>query len=96
MVKKQKDSNTKKAVSKGFHEGESRAAKIDASTTFETCSEQLSPFRGLLGLIKFIDLVGLEEIFKKAYRRPVREPKLGDYRMMMGILMLLFIGFNRL
>ena len=96
MVKKQKDSNTKKAVSKGFHEGESRAAKIDASTVYETCSEQLSPFGGLLGLIKFNDLVGLEEIFKKAYRRPVREPKLGDYRMMMGILMLLFIGFNRL
>jgi len=96
MVKKQKDSNTKKAVSKGFHEGDSRAGKIDASTIFETCTEQLSSFGGLLGLIKFIDLIKLEEIFEKVYRRPTRETKLGDYHMVVGILMLLFIGFNRL
>lgn len=96
MVKKQKDSNTKKGVSKGFHEGDSRTAKINASTIYETCGEQLSPFGGLLGLIKFIDLIKLEEIFEKIYRRPKRETKLGDYLMVTGILMLLFIGFNRL
>lgn len=35
MFKRQKDSNTKKVISKGFHEGESRAGKIDESTIFE-------------------------------------------------------------
>jgi hypothetical protein len=85
MVKKQKDSTTKKAVSKGFDEVDSRAGKINASTIFETCSEQLSAFGGLLGLIKFIDLIKLEEIFEKVYRRPTRGTKLGDYRMVVGI-----------
>jgi hypothetical protein len=96
MVKKQKDSNTKNIDSKGFHEEDSRARKINASTICETCTEQLSPFGGLLGLIKFIDLAGFEEIFKSLYVSPRREAKLGDYHMVVGILMLLFIGFNRL
>jgi hypothetical protein len=47
-------------------------------------------------LIRFLDLIGLEEIFEQTYRAPVREPKLGHYRMILGILILLFIGFNRL
>lgn len=63
MVTKRKDSNTKNIGSKGFHEGDSRAGKINAFTIFETCAEQLSPFGGLLGLINFLDLVKPEEIF---------------------------------
>jgi hypothetical protein len=73
-----------------------RPRKITASTDYDTCSERLSPFGGLLALIKFLDLIGLEEIFEQTYRAPVREPKLGHYRMVLGILILLFIGFNRL
>jgi len=96
MVKKRDNGNTKSINSKGFHEGDSRARKINAYTAYETCTEQLSPFGGLLGLIKFIDLVKLEEIFESIYTCPQREPKLGDFRMVVGILMLLFIGFNRL
>jgi len=96
MVKKQKDINTKSINSKGFHEQGSRARKINASTIYERCSEQLSPFGGLLGLIKFFDLVKFEEIFHRHYLGPRRETKLGNYRMVVGILMLLFIGFNRL
>jgi hypothetical protein len=96
MVKKRKDDNTKRLDSKGNHRGEERASKINASTVYETCTEQLSPFGGLLGLIKFIDVVELETIFKDIYISPKREPKLGHYHMIVGILMLLFIGFNRL
>jgi hypothetical protein len=70
--------------------------KITASTGYETCSERLSPFGGLLALIKFLDLMRFEEIFDQTYRAPAREPKLGHYRMILGILILLFIGFNRL
>jgi hypothetical protein len=47
-------------------------------------------------LIKFLDLLKFEEIFDQVYRGPSREPNLGHYRMVVGILMLLFIGFNRL
>ena len=31
-----------------------------------------------------------------AYRPPLRDPKLGHYRMMVDIVMLMFIGFNRI
>jgi hypothetical protein len=94
MVKKRRKNNTKRHVSKGVSDNGSRARKINASTTFDTCTEQLSPFGGLLGLIKFLDLVKFQEIFENLYIAPRRKPKLGHYRMTAGILMLLFIGFG--
>ena len=96
MVKRRKKVNRKSRGGKGFCANRARARKINASTGFETCSEQLSPFGGLLALIKFFDLVGFREIFHFAYQVPSRQPKLGHYSMMVGILMLLFIGFNRI
>ena len=96
MVNKRKKHNRKKHVSKGFENQEPRARKINASTVFETCTEQISPFGGLLGLIKFLDLIKLEEIFDHLYIAPRRKVKLGNYLMVVGIPMLLFIGFNRL
>ncbi len=45
---------------------------------------------------KFFDLVKFYDIFQFAYTAPKRKPKLGHYLMVVGILMLLFIGFNRL
>jgi hypothetical protein len=96
MVKRQKNSTKKGRIGKGFCENRARARKINASTRYETCTEQLSPFGGLLALIKFFDLVNFEKIFCSAYHEPSRDPKLGHYSMMVGILMLLFIGFNRI
>jgi hypothetical protein len=96
MVKQQKKHNRESLNSKGFNKNCSEARKINASTGYETCTEQLSPFGGLLALIKFLDLVGFKEIIHSAYQSPLREPKLGHYGMMTGILMLLFIGFNRI
>jgi hypothetical protein len=96
MVKQRKKSNKKSCNGKGFKANGAGARKVDASTLFETCTEQLSPFGGLLALIKFFDLVGFKEIFNFCYIRPARDPKLGHYLMFVGILMLLFIGFNRL
>jgi hypothetical protein len=96
MVKKRKKDTTKSRVGKGIRESVAEARKITASTGYETCSERLSPFGGLLALIKFLDLMGLEGIFEQTYRAPAREPKLSHYRMILGILILLFIGFNRL
>ncbi|MFH1351023.1 MAG: IS1380 family transposase [Pseudomonadota bacterium] len=96
MVKKRNKGITNNPISKGFGEREPRARKINASTVFETCTEQITPFGGLLGLIKFLDLIQFEEIFNDRYIAPRRKVKLGNYRMVIGILMLLFIGFNRL
>jgi hypothetical protein len=96
MVKRQKNITSKNRIRKGFCQNRAKARKINASTPYETCSEQLSPFGGLLALIKFLDLVNFHKIFNSAYQPTSREPKLGHYSMMVGILMLLFIGFNRI
>ena len=47
-------------------------------------------------MIKFLDLIEFKQIFNSAYLAPNRKPKLGHYHMVIGLLMLLFIGFNRL
>jgi hypothetical protein len=96
MVKRRQNNTSKGRSSKGFCKNRARARKINASTGYETCTEQLSPFGGLLALIKFFDLVNFHKIFDSAYQPTSREPKLGHYSMMVGILMLLFIGFNRI
>ena len=96
MVKRRKNNTKKKRNGKGFKENGAKARKINASTEYETCTEQLSPFGGLLPLIKFLDLVRFKEIFDSTYLAPRRDPKLGHHLMVVGILMLLFIGFNRL
>jgi len=96
MVKKQNKRNTKKLNGKGFGRNRTNTTKISASTRFDTCNERISPFGGLLAMIKFLDLMDFKQIFKSVYNSPDRKPKLGDYKMMVGILMLLFIGFNRI
>jgi hypothetical protein len=96
MVKRRKNNNRKNRSRKGYCKKRVKARKINASTVYEACSEQLSPFGGLLALIKFIDLVNFHKIFDFAYHKPSRDPKRGHYLMMVGILMLLFIGFNRI
>jgi len=53
MVKKQKNVNTKRSANKGENKNEEDPKIINANTHYETCSERLSPFGGLLALIKF-------------------------------------------
>ena len=96
MVKRRKKNTKKRCGRKGFREGVAEPRKITASTGYETCRKWLSPFGGLLALTKFLDLIGLKGLFEQIYRAPARAPKLGQYRMILGILILLFIGFNRL
>jgi hypothetical protein len=96
MVKERFNDIRKNDAGKGFREEPFRPRRITASTVYGTCTERLSPFGGLLGLIKFLDFLKFEEVFDQVYKGPGRDPKLGHYRMVVGILMLLFIGFNRL
>jgi hypothetical protein len=90
MVKRQKNINRENRNDKGFCQKRAKARKINASTADETCSEQLSPFGGLLALIKFLDLANFHKIFDSAYHKPSCDPRRGHYLMMGGILMPLF------
>ncbi len=72
------------------------APKITANTPVGICEDRLTAFGGLLALAKMFDLLDFEREFKKHYAAPKRLPNLGHYRMVSGILMLLFIGFQRL
>ena len=96
MVKYRKSNPRKNRNKKDRAANRPKARRINASTPFETCSEQLSPFGGLLALIKFLDLIDFRKLFDFAYIAPTRKPKLGHCSMMIGLLMLLFIGFNRI
>ncbi len=96
MVKERFYATTENGAGKGFSRESCRTSRITASTPYGTCNERLTPFGGLLGMIKYLDLLGFEEVFDHVYKGPGRDPKLGHYRMVVGILILLFIGFNRL
>jgi len=73
----------------------SRTPRIGPNTPYGECTERLTPFGGLLALSKFLDLLEFQEVFHAHYRSPARRPKLGCYRMMLGLLLLLFVGFQR-
>ncbi len=70
--------------------------KITAETPYGECRERLTAFGGLIALVKLFDLLGFEEAFEQHYVSPGRRTKLGCYRMISGIIILLFIGFQRL
>ena len=95
MVKKQEKYISKDRINQGEGDCPAKASKIGPSTAYGYCSERLSPFGGLLGLVKFMDLVRFKEIFDGFYRPPTRTPNLGHYEMVCSLIMLLFIGFNR-
>ena len=73
-----------------------RPVRITAETPYGECSEWLTAFGGLLALVKFLDLIGFEQASAERYVHPKQEPNLGGCRMVLGILLLLFIGFQGL
>ena len=73
-----------------------RKTVITPDTPYAECSERLTAFGGLLALVKFMDLLGFEKEFEGHYVRPGRKAELGDYRMVLRMLIMLFIGFQRL
>lgn len=96
MVKRQNKDNAGRLINQGENGCPAKATKIGPSTAYEYCSERLSPFGGLLGLVKFMDAVKFKEIFDGFYKVPTRTPESGHYHMVCGIIILLFIGFNRI
>ena len=102
MVKKQDKNNSKRQENQEEAGCPAKASKIGHSTPYSYCSRDrfqtclyLSPFGGLLGLIKFMELIRFKEIFEGLYNPPSRTSAMGYYSMVYGFIMLLFIGFNR-
>ena len=70
MVKRHHKGIIKRRTSKGDKRGR-MPSKISVSTHYETCREHLSPFGGLLALIKHLDVIEFEGVFEENYRQPV-------------------------
>jgi len=96
MVKRQRTAKRPGRQGANRRSAGTRPVRITAETPYGECSERLTAFGGLLALVKFLDLLGFEAAFAQHYVAPQRVPKLGHYRMVLGILLLLFIGFQRL
>lgn len=97
MVKQKSGGNqSREQVQNRMEKASFRRTTITPDTPYGECSEKLTAFGGLLALVKFLDLIGFEKAFAEQYVHPKREPKLGGYRMVLGMLLLLFIGFQRL
>ncbi len=73
-----------------------RGTRISPNTPYDVCTERMTPFGGLLAFVKFLDLIKYEQVFNDLYVSPSRKAELGCYRMVLGLLMMLFIGFHRI
>ena len=93
MVKRQRTAKRLGRQGASRRSAGARPVRITAETPYGECSERLTAFGGLLALVKFLDLLGFEAAFAQHYVAPQRAPKLGHYRMVLGVLLLLFIGF---
>jgi hypothetical protein len=96
MVKSKRTKKGDRNQAKKRTQDAARRVKITPDTPYTHCSERLTAFGGLLALVKFLDLIGFEQACAQHYVHPKREAKLGGYRMVLGMLLLLFIGFQRL
>ena len=96
MVKSKNQHNQKEGVKQGEKEGGSKARKIKASTHHGYVNEHLSPYGGLLPLVKLWNGLKFDVLFSTYYCEPTRETQYGSLFLIKGFLLLLFIGFCRL
>ena len=86
MVKEQEKDSAKRRGNQGKAECPAQASKIWHSTPYSYCSERLSPFGGLLGLVKFMELIRFKEIFEGLYNPPSSTPAMGHHSMVYGFV----------
>jgi hypothetical protein len=77
MVKTQEKDTAKSYGNQGLRGHSGKAVRIGPSTAYSYCSERLSAFGGLLGLMKFMDAVQFEELFTRHYIPPGRTARTG-------------------
>ncbi len=96
MVKSKNQHNQKKGQKQGEKKGARKTRKIKASTHHGYTNEHMSPYGGLLPLVKLWDALKFESLFSEVYCEPTRETQYGSLFFIKGLLLLLFIGFCRL
>ncbi len=96
MVKSKDKHTQKKGLKQGGKEARRRPKKIKASTRHGYTNQFLSPYGGLLPLVKLWDALKFESLFVRSYCEPSRQTEYGSLFFIKGLLMLLFIGFCRL
>ena len=94
-MKTGKKHTPKNRINQGESKAAGKPAKIKPDTTYKLTDGRMSAYGGLFGLVKFLDLIGFREVFLEYYPSPKRETELGCYRMVLGFLLLLFVGFAR-
>lgn len=75
---------------------ENKVLPVTAETPYGLCTERLSGFGGLTIFIKFLDLINVKEVFTEQYISPERKTKLGCYEMVLGVLIMIFVGYQRI
>jgi hypothetical protein len=78
MVKSEKQHNEKKGIKQGENGYGRKTRKIRASTRHGYTNEYLSPYGGLLPLVKLWDVLKFESLFSKLYCEPSRETQYGS------------------
>lgn len=96
MVRSRKKRNRKSRKNQGRNQQRRDPRKIKPSTPHAYTDEHLTPYGGLLPLVKLLDGLKFRELFEKTFHDPARKTLYGSYFFVQGLLMLLFIGFRRL
>ena len=95
MVKSRRKNNRKRGQKQGENKEQGKVRKIKASTRHGYTDDYLSPYGGLLPLVKLWDALKFEELFKEVFIEPGRKTEYGSLFFVKGLLVLLFIGFCR-
>jgi len=96
VTKKHTKKQDKKQAKNIRNDQEEKVIAVTASTPYGLCSERLSSFGGLTILVKFLSLIEVEKIFNEIYVKPSRKAKKGCYKMVLGVLIMLFVGYQRI
>jgi hypothetical protein len=96
MVKSKGQDTGGKGQKQGKREGFGKARKIKGSTRHGYTEELLSPYGGLLPLVKLWEALQFDVVFSQTYLEPLRVTAYGSLFFVKGLLLLLFIGFCRL
>jgi len=96
MVDSKKENTAKHVENQGKDQREEKPNKINASTHYDICDTRMTAFGGLLSFVKFLDVLKFEDVFERYFIVPKRQCSIGHYKMFIGVIILMFIGFQRL
>jgi len=96
MVTDRKKHNGRTPVKQGPEKDSPEANKIGASTPYDFCGKNLTPYGGLLPVITMLEKLGFQSLVEQTVTSQ-RIPRAMDrYRFVLGIVLGLYIGLPRL